>query len=563
MSFANPAGLALALLAIPVLLLHMLKPRRPSVDVSSTYLWREVSRPVSSAVPWQPLRWTTLLILQLLAVGLLAVAAARPVRPTAEPLAEHTVFIVDTSASMGATDAPPDRVARAAQLAQDLRRQVPAGGLASLVVASDHPRVAVAQSADPREFGGAVDALRPGLGTADFATAFLLAESLESPGVPIGFVLLSDGNLSRAEQRLIPPGTRYVKVGSSGQNQSVERLVVEPNGSALTARVSVRNAGDGASTRQLRVDVDGRTRATVQVEVPARSSVDRTVDLPAGDLVSAGLDGVDLLSTDDRAFAVAVGRPKIRVLVAGANGPFWQRALEAIPGLTVEVSEGSAPASGFDLAVYDGVAVPADVGAPFVAIAPPGGIPDLAPAGTVTNPVPAFVRTDHPLLEGLDLSEVAVAESQRLAVSADEVLVADEQTPLVVRGTRGGRPFVYFGFTADRSNLPVQVVFPILVDRIVTDLTRTGAPTQLAAGGPLPVDTTVAAAIRGPAGIERSVEAGGSAPVAERPGFWRIEQAGRPNVVVAVNADPAESSITPVERLQIARAVAREGERRP
>ena len=47
MSLANPAGLALIGLAIPVVLLHILRPRRQAVTVSSTFLWRAIERPVS------------------------------------------------------------------------------------------------------------------------------------------------------------------------------------------------------------------------------------------------------------------------------------------------------------------------------------------------------------------------------------------------------------------------------------------------------------------------------------------------------------------------------------
>ena len=66
-SLTNPAGLGLAALAIPVILLHILRPRRQEVTVSSTFLWRTLERPVSSATPWQRLRWSALLLAQLLA----------------------------------------------------------------------------------------------------------------------------------------------------------------------------------------------------------------------------------------------------------------------------------------------------------------------------------------------------------------------------------------------------------------------------------------------------------------------------------------------------------------
>ena len=104
MTFTNPAGLALLGLAIPVLILHILKPRRLAVTVSSTFLWRSLQRPVSSATPWQKLRWSLLLLTQLLIVALLALAVSKPVRLSAAGLSEHTVFIVDASASMSAAD---------------------------------------------------------------------------------------------------------------------------------------------------------------------------------------------------------------------------------------------------------------------------------------------------------------------------------------------------------------------------------------------------------------------------------------------------------------------------
>ena len=100
MSLANPAALGLLALAIPVLLLHVLKPRREQRTVASTFLWRSVAQPVSAAKPWQRLRPSVLLLLQLLAVALLAVAVADPVRVTDAPLSAHTVFIIDASGSM-------------------------------------------------------------------------------------------------------------------------------------------------------------------------------------------------------------------------------------------------------------------------------------------------------------------------------------------------------------------------------------------------------------------------------------------------------------------------------
>ncbi len=126
-NLVNPAGLWLLALAIPVILVHILRPRRTPVTVSSVLLWRQMERPVSAASPWQRLQWSMLLVAQLLAVALLALAVAGPSSTHAAALAEHTVFIIDASGSMAATDGSPDRLADAKERARRALRRSPRG----------------------------------------------------------------------------------------------------------------------------------------------------------------------------------------------------------------------------------------------------------------------------------------------------------------------------------------------------------------------------------------------------------------------------------------------------
>ena len=110
MTLLLPAGLIAVTLAIPIVLLHMLTPRRPPTEVSSLLHWDGLRHSITAAEPWQKLRWSALLILQLLAVALLAIALARPAIIEEAQLAEHTVFIIDASGSMAAIDGAPARL---------------------------------------------------------------------------------------------------------------------------------------------------------------------------------------------------------------------------------------------------------------------------------------------------------------------------------------------------------------------------------------------------------------------------------------------------------------------
>ncbi|MEX2659806.1 MAG: VWA domain-containing protein [Acidimicrobiales bacterium] len=553
MTLANPAGLWLLALALPIVALHVLRPRRTARVVSSTFLWRDIAEPVSAAAPWQRLRPSVLLLLQLLAVALLAGAVARPVRLTPGDLARHTVFVIDASGSMAALDGDPDRVGAAVARARSLRDQLPAGGLASVVVASERPRVLLSASPDRKAFDEAVGVVRAGAGGADWAGAFALAASLETPEAPLGVVLLSDGRLEASDVGLAPAGTRYERIGDRATNRAITRLTVEPRGSGLAALVTVRNTGGGGARQLLRVDVDGRTEATLDVDLPPGALVEQEVELPAGDRVEAFLEGEDLLDADDDLRAVAGRRQALRVLLVGEEDIFLDQLLGAIPGLSVERVPTAESADGFDLAVFDGVAVPERPGAPVLVIAPPGGAVGVGVSGMVDRPAVTLVRNDLDVLSGIDLSGVAIASAQRLEPRpGDEVLVASEGTPLLVRGRRDGLPFAYLGFALDESDLGLQVAFPILADRLLNELAGAVlAPGGLTVGDPLPVAGAGGAAVAAPGGTAIDVAPGGAAPVADRPGFWVVAEPGRPERTIAVNPDPAESELAPASSLPI------------
>lgn len=551
MSLANPAALWLSTLVVPIVLLHVLRPRRLRQTVPSTYLWRTVAVPTSAASPWQRLRPSVLLFLQLLAVMLLAVAAARPVVAEPTALAQHTVFIVDASASMGARDGEPLRIDRARELAGELHDELPDGGLASVVEAGPRATVLLSGSADDAAFDEAIAAVDAGEGSADWDGAFALAQSLATADVPIGFVLLSDGGLDDAALRQVPPATRYVGVGEGSTNRAVTSLVVEARGSGLHVIATVANTGGAAADQVVRLDVDGRTEATETVRVGPGEVAEVSAELPPGTRVEAFLEGEDLLDIDDHAYAVAPRTRTLRVLVAGPGDPFLDALLASVGDVEVVRSEISVPGTGVDLAIYDRVAVPLDPGVPFLAIAPPGGVPGVEVTGSVERPAVTLVDTRDPLLSGVDLTGVAIAEAQAVNAPLTTTLVGAEGAPLLVRGETAGRPFLYQSFANGDSNLPLQLAFPILGDRVLAELGGSAAaPLGLTVGDRLPLDVAAGGTVTRPGGATVERPPGAAAPTADRAGFWAVE-AGDASTTYAVNPPVAESTLTPVEGLAV------------
>src|SRR5207247_1803823 len=104
-TFLAPAAAVLALTLPAIVALYFLKIRRPTRIVPALHLWPSQIRDRQANVPWQRLRPSWLLFLQLLAAAVLVAAAVQPALPAGAALARHSIVLIDASASMQATAA--------------------------------------------------------------------------------------------------------------------------------------------------------------------------------------------------------------------------------------------------------------------------------------------------------------------------------------------------------------------------------------------------------------------------------------------------------------------------
>jgi len=104
MNLLEPWGLLGLTALIPVIALYFLKLKREHRTVPSTLLWKKVIDDMQVNSPFQRLKYSLLLILQLLMIALLGFALARPYLNFSGASGSKTVLLIDTSASMGTKD---------------------------------------------------------------------------------------------------------------------------------------------------------------------------------------------------------------------------------------------------------------------------------------------------------------------------------------------------------------------------------------------------------------------------------------------------------------------------
>ena len=100
---------------------------------------------------------------------------------------------------------------------------------------------------------------------------------------------------------------------------------------------------------------------------------------------------------------------------------------------------------------------------------------------------------DEPILRYVDLSTTHIAQAARLALPewARTIIPGPQGAPLLYAGSLGGRPAGVLAFEPRRSDLPLQVAFPILLANLTGELMGgSAAPTEAVQPG-TPVELVI------------------------------------------------------------------------
>jgi len=473
---------ALFALTIPVIVaLYFLRIRRPDVPLSSTLLWRRAVRDRQASVPWQRLRPSWLLILQLLAAALLVLALMRPAVTTQASLAEHTIVVIDTSMPMQATDVGPSRFDVARQRARALIDQMTASTRITLVAMDGHPRVLASSSGDPGPLRSALDSLRPSGTGADLQGALAVAASVAGGGSGTRLVLLSDGITDSLRAPLtLPFEVRYQPIGASAENLAITALTVVSQPGERDAVAHVENLGHQRQHTAVEVRADDRLVDLRPIDVEPGGGRDVVVALPArAGVVTATLTPHDALAVDDTATAVADPGRIYHITLVTQHDVFLDRALRlrSDARVTTITPQQYKPDPGVDMYVFDGMVPSPLPSQPYWLVGPPENA--AVGAGAAVAAVhPRAATAADPLLANVDLAGVHIARTRDLRTSTfGRPVIESETGPLLMVRDAAPRAAL-LGFDIHDSDLPLRPAFPLLVDRISSFLLPETLPSR-------------------------------------------------------------------------------------
>ncbi len=582
MSLITPLALALSALAIPIVLLYMLRLRRTETPISSTFLWQQLVRDREANAPWQRLHFSWLLLLQLLILAALVLALARPFTEVKTISAGRIVLLLDASASMKATDVDPNRFESARKIGLDLVDTLSSDDTMTVIQVSAVPEVLAAASRDKLVLRHAIESAQASDVSADWFAAMTLAAAGAVGVEDLNIVIVTDGGLP-SDLPPVPGDVRFVPVGESSSNLAISALAT----SALPGRppqlfARINNYGDTDTDVILDIRLDGSDviYTAHRYTIPAQDHVDISeIELPetfstlaARLTMPSNAAMPDYLGVDNVAYAVRDRSGAGRVLLITEDNLFLEQIFRSLRGVELYqiTPADNLPTDPYDLYVFDGV-LPADLpDGDLLLVNPPVSGPfftigdSLQPTGSImVNPDDPRTRNLNGYVESINLQSFRALSG----IDWGTVLLLVDGYPLVVAGEVDNRQVAILPFDARYPNtdMVLQPAWPILIAELtawfspprITDITGSLPP-----GAPVTVrfiENAASAVITLPNDRQVTLLPDRSEAVFAdtlRPGLYRVDlvKNGSPfkSEQFAVNLfDPGESRIAPRENVTV------------
>ncbi|HEY3332636.1 MAG TPA: VWA domain-containing protein [Capsulimonadaceae bacterium] len=563
-----------------IIVLYLMKMRRLDMRVPATFLWPQMTSDVRANAPFQKLRFSILLLLQLLAAALLIFALTGPMRKVHGLAGSATVIVLDNSASMAATDVSPSRFGEAVRRVSNLIGGMRPGDRLALIDAGASMRIVFPLTSDKAQMQRAIAGLSPSDAPTDIGEGLRLAAALVAGRTKGRILVLSDGCFAPVTD--FAPGKaelQYEQIGTSYKNAAITAFnsSLTPAG-VLQCFASIRNFDSSPLPVTVTFKIDGQVANARVMTIPAGQAMAATVDAPRGASkadVEISTPG-DILASDNHATLFLKSAGTVRTLLVSNGNLFLERALSLNPAIKLALAAslpegerfGTPGASGYDLVVFDNIPPTPVKSSAIWSFGYPGSQLGVADNGIAAHPSVVDWSRDDPVTQYGDFRGMQIDRAhivRTLPGAGARAVVTGSGGPLVVTSHAAGRRTIYTAFNILDSDFPLRVSFPVFITNGIDWLTSNeqresgaGSGIMAAPGRPFTVAVPEGSAtlVRPDGGHERVAAPSGIATIRnlDKVGVYRLTGSNT-KVAIAVNIlDEQSSDIRPRPTLNLSGA---------
>ena len=469
--FAHPAALWLLTLIIPIVLLYLLKQKRREIEVPSVMLWKQAIEDLRAHTPFQKLRTSLLLLLQILIVVLLTAVLSQPYLPQGAHESQKIILVLDGSASMKAHDVGRDRFQVAKSELQKVLNSLSPSNQVMFIFFSSRASILEPFTTNIESVEKTISATKPQDVAGEWRELLLLLQSLAKTNPKPRIVIASDFSglpLNFTSEVEFDP----IAVGKDGENVGIVRAVLQPlpeNPSRQLLFYQIKNFGTRTADVNVDINSDSGLIDAFHSSLDPQRQEDHTVELSIERpmRLKIQIQNEDAFPLDNDFVLMAKPAEGYSVEV-DLKDPFLIKALQALPSLRVvdhaamNISSTSNSSAGVEF------------------------LP--APPGSVGGEVIQW-NSSHPVLRFVDAGLWHFNHVSVLKVPDDaSVLLETRGGPVGYAIENGTVRKVIFGFSLSDSNLYLRAGFPVFLQNAlewINNGTRAAVPEYTSAELPL------------------------------------------------------------------------------
>jgi hypothetical protein len=483
-----PIAWSLLGLALPIILLYLIRQRLRIKSVTTLLFWENLAPKIHNLPLWRKLRRLISLLLQLLLLALIVMALARPILPGQSTVASSLILVLDPSVTMAAKSGSGTRWQDAMNTALRRIDAMGFGDETTVILAGDPPRVLSPWTGRKGDLRQVIEATQITPTVTDIRPALRLAQNLElsHPGATIE--LISDTVWPVPPEKETLKQVKLDLIGSNVPNSGITLFSARPlpaGAGEYQLAIKIEQNTSAPVSGELTVTQNGHLMDVLQVTVPpgqpwekfwrAQSTAEISFEAkwkPQGD------DGFD---RDQQATTHLDPVREIKATLVTPPNPFLEVAMGS-QTLVKSQRVWPAPATGdvTDLTVFNETMPPSGwSGKNTVLINPPQSGFWGERVGPIDKPLVSEVDKDAPLLRFADLREVQLNNASEFKPAPGAHVYVDSFGKPLIFGHWESEPrWLVITFDLDRSDFVFRTAFPILCANLVQSL-RPDATAQM------------------------------------------------------------------------------------
>jgi Ca-activated chloride channel homolog len=450
--FSNVSALWLLTLAVPLILLYLLKRRRRDVIVPSTMLWKQALEDIRADTPFQKLKSSLLLLLQLLILVLITAILSGPHIVSSASLSRQRIMVLDCSASMKATDVNPSRFASAKQKLMKALDDVPNSDSVLLLAFSSETSIVQQSTNDLSQIRSKLDSLEPADVAGNWSQLTKILEPLLRNSTPPLVMIASD--FANVPSNLLGPiSFDPVTAGTSGDNIGIIRAVSKPLPGSEKIQVllyQIKNFSKKSASSTITLFANDRVMDSFELKLGAGETLERTTEITLDQTMKVRIEKKpnDVFTLDDDYVLIVEPVQPSSVKVEYDN-PFLLKALAVLPSVKIS-SDSSLP-----IMKIKTIDEAKQAGIYFVSSKP------------AQTSVPVRWNDGHPVLRFVDVGAWQIQNATAIIPPVGAESLVEISSGTIAFATEDNGRKIILGFILEDSNLPLLAGFPVFLQNAI------------------------------------------------------------------------------------------------